>query len=1799
MLKRLFTTILAVVAIAGFAQTASAQYMFMDVNGDGLYNPAVDKMNANGVATVADVYVVTNQNRDGSTAICDSDDDNGNPPGFTPLTINSYAFNLEAVNGTVTYSGYINRDPVNMPTPFGEINLDGIHYKNGFGGLLTQNPGKYRLATLTITGQTGSPSITFVDQINGSNDFTAFGTRCDGNGFDSTYKLDGPVTQSIQGAGDWFDADGLPAGGPPANNPPVLAAIGNKTIAEGSLLSFTATATDPDAGQTLTFSLGAGNPAGSAITAGGAFTWTPTEAQGPGTYPITVNVADNASPTPGTDSETIQVTVTEVNVAPVVTNPGNRTVAEGSLLSFTVTATDADIPAQTITFSLGAGAPASAAITAGGAFTWTPTEAQGPGVYPITFNASDGSLTGSASINVTVTEVNVAPILAAIGNKTVQVNTPLTFTATATDADLPANTLTFSLGAGAPAGATIGASTGNFSWTPTTTVGSPFSVTIIVTDNGTPALNDTETISITVNNAPNTAPVLAAIGNRTVNELALLSFTATATDAEGGALTFTLEAGAPAGAAITTAGAFTWTPTEAQGPGVYPITVRVTDSGGLFDNEAINVTVNEVNVPPVVTNPGNRTVAEGSLLSFTVTATDTDLPAQTLTFSLGAGAPAGAAITAGGAFTWTPTEAQGPGSYPITFNVSDGVATGSASITVTVTEVNTPPVLAAIGNKTVAEGSLLSFTATATDSDVPANTLTFSLGAGAPAGAAITAGGAFTWTPTEAQGPGTYPITVNVSDGTATASELIQVTVTEVNVAPILAAIGNKTVAEGSLLSFTATATDADVPAQTLTFTLGAGAPAGAAITAGGAFTWTPTEAQGPGSYPITVIVTDNGTPALNDTEAITVTVTEVNVAPILAVIGNRTVAEGSLLSFTATATDADVPANTLTFTLGAGAPAGAAITTAGAFTWTPSETQGGSTFPITVIVTDNGTPALNDTETIQVTVTEVNVAPVLGTIGNKSGTVGNAITFTATATDADVPAQTLTFSLGAGAPAGATIGASTGNFSWTPSATGTFSVTVIVTDNGTPALNDTETITITVSSTPNTAPVLAPIGNKTVAEGSLLSFTATATDSDVPAQTLTFSLGAGAPAGAVITAGGAFTWTPTEAQGPGVYPITVIVTDNGTGNLSDNELIQVTVTEVNVAPILAAIGNKTVAEGSLLSFTATATDADLPANTLTFSLGAGAPAGAAITAGGAFTWTPTEAQGPGSYPITVIVTDNGTPALNDTEAITVTVTEVNAPPVLAAIGNKTVAEGSLLSFTATATDSDVPANTLTFSLGAGAPAGAAITAGGAFTWTPTEAQGPGTYPITVNVSDGTATVSELIQVTVTEVNVAPILAAIGNKTVNEGVLLSFTATATDADVPANTLTFTLGAGAPAGAAITAGGAFTWTPTEAQGPGSYPITVIVTDNGAPALNDTETITVTVNEANNPPTVTNPGNQTVNEGVLLAFTVTATDSDVPAQTITFSLAAGAPAGAAITAGGNFTWTPTEAQGPGVYTITVNATDNGTPAQVGSATFNVTVNEVNQAPILALIGNKTVAEGSLLSFTATATDADLPAQTLTFSLSAGNPAGSAITAGGSFTWTPTEAQGPGSYSITVNVSDGAGGTDSETITVTVTEVNVAPVLAPIGNKSGSTGNAITFTATATDADIPANTLTFSLGAGAPAGATIGASSGAFSWTPSASGTFTVTVIVTDNGTPALNDTETITITVSQTNTAPVLAAIGNKTVAEGSLLSFTATATDTPGDVLTFTLEAGAPAGAAITAGGNFTWTRRKRRVPATI
>lgn len=87
----------------------------------------------------------------------------------------------------------------------------------------------------------------------------------------------------------------------------------------------------------------------------------------------------------------------------------------------------------------------------------------------------------------------------------------------------------------------------------------------------------------------------------------------------------------------------------------------------------------------------------------------------------------------------------------------------------------------------------------------------------------------------------------------------------------------------------------------------------------------------------------------------------------------------------------------------------------------------------------------------------------------------------------------------------------------------------------------------LTITQAPNRAPVIAPIANRTILEGSTLSLTAFAFDLDQPGQSLFYSLDPGAPAGAIIDPlTGQFTWTPAAGHTPVVNPLTIRATDTG-----------------------------------------------------------------------------------------------------------------------------------------------------------------------------------------------------------------------------------------------------------------------------------------------------------------------------------------------------------------------------------------------------------------------------------------------------------------------------------------------------------------------------------------------------------------------------------------------------------------------------------------------------------------------------
>jgi hypothetical protein len=173
-------------------------------------------------------------------------------------------------------------------------------------------------------------------------------------------------------------------------------------------------------------------------------------------------------------------------------------------------------------------------------------------------------------------------------------------------------------------------------------------------------------------------------------------------------------------------------------------------------------------------------------------------------------------------------------------------------------------------------------------------------------------------------------------------------------------------------------------------------------------------------------------------------------------------------------------------------------------------------------------------------------------------------------------------------------------------------------------------------------APVLPAIGAQTVNELTLLTVTNTATESNIH-STLGYAL-VNPPAGMAISASGIITWTPQQNQSPSTNLVTTIVTNSNpydlvNPHLSATDAFTVIVKEVNVAPVLPAIGAQTVSELTLLTVTNTATESNIH-STLGYAL-VNPPAGMTISAGGIITWTPQRNQSPSTNLVTTIVTNS------------------------------------------------------------------------------------------------------------------------------------------------------------------------------------------------------------------------------------------------------------------------------------------------------------------------------------------------------------------------------------------------------------------------------------------------------------------------------------------------------------------------------------------------------------------------------
>jgi uncharacterized protein (TIGR03437 family) len=290
------------------------------------------------------------------------------------------------------------------------------------------------------------------------------------------------------------------------NRPPTILVQDKIEVEEGSgLLSVPLSVTDPDKGQTVTANLETAPPFVTltetpAVNAATAYTLRILPDFGmAGDYAIVIKATDSL----GDMAEVqIQLTVKPVNRAPSAKDV-SLIMDEDNEAKITVEATDPD--GDKIVRYTAVTKPANGVLTGDfPSLTYRPN-LNFFGTDQFTYKVNDGRLDGNiAVVNITIRSVNDKPVLSVVGPQSIKVGDRLSFAVSASDVD--GNTGLSISASALPAGATFtltpDGTAGQFVWTPTAAQIGEFRLTFNVADSGTPSLDDTKDVIITVAAAP-------------------------------------------------------------------------------------------------------------------------------------------------------------------------------------------------------------------------------------------------------------------------------------------------------------------------------------------------------------------------------------------------------------------------------------------------------------------------------------------------------------------------------------------------------------------------------------------------------------------------------------------------------------------------------------------------------------------------------------------------------------------------------------------------------------------------------------------------------------------------------------------------------------------------------------------------------------------------------------------------------------------------------------------------------------------------------------------------------------------------------------------------------------------------------------------------------------------------------------------------------------------------------------------------------------------------------------------------
>ncbi|WP_169055411.1 putative Ig domain-containing protein [Rhizobium sp. P44RR-XXIV] len=816
------------------------------------------------------------------------------------------------------------------------------------------------------------------------------------------------------------------------------------------------------------------------------------------------------------------------------------------------------------------------------------------------------------------------------------------------------------------------------------------------TSTSTPA-----TVSVTIS-----APIVT-IGPASLPNAAIASSYSATVTATGGTspYRYAVTAGSlPAGLTLSSStGEISGTPT---GGGTYNFVITATDAttgtGAPFSGSIAYALM--VGAPMMSITPSSTpTLTAGTAFSEPFTASGGTAP---YSYSLSAGAfPPGLTLAADGTLSGTPTVA---GVFSFIVRATDS-STGTGAPYTTASTVHTVTVNApmlALGPATLPGGAVAtaySETVTASGGNMPYN---YAVTAGAlPNGLTLNSStGAISGTPTAG---GTFNFTVTATDSSGGMNSPFSVSKAysvAINAATI--AIGPATLPGAALNTAYSQTITASGGTSGYTYSVTGGAlPQGLALSSNGTLDGTPTAA---GNFNFTVTATDSSTGTGPYTAA---------KAYSVAVTANPPIAGNAAVTVAANSTSNPVALNltggtATSVTVSTQASHGTATASGATITYTPAAGYAGAdSFAYTATNADGTSAPASVSVTVSVPTVAINPAAL------SSGSIATAYSQAITATGGTAP---YSYAVTAGAlPAGVSLNASTGAITGTPTAGGTFNVTISATDSSTGTgapFTGSKAYTVTVGAptitiTPTTLPAA------TVAAAYSQTITASG-----GTGTYSYAITAGAlPAGLTLSPAGVLAGTPTAS---GNFNITITATDSSTGSGPFTGSRAYTLA-VSVQPPIANAVAATVAANS-------------SNNPITLNITGGAPAsvaiasaaahGTATASGTSITYTPTAGYS-GTDSFTYTATNASGTSAPASVSVTITAPTLSFSPPSGALPAGIVT--TAYSQTVTASGGTSP---YSYSLTGTLPSGLALNhATGAITGTPTT---PGNYSFSITATD-------------------------------------------------------------------------------------------------------------------------------------------------------------------------------------------------------------------------------------------------------------------------------------------------------------------------------------------------------------------------------------------------------------------------------------------------------------------------------